>query len=215
MGLRLPFMNISTTRLQGRWYNIAALATLYDTLLCRDSSKFCFDKVKTMSLLDAITSAIANPEQLGDAGQVGTILNTVGAIVSSQGTSANSADLMSAVGSVVRSSLQSQQANMGTEGVESIVNQFAGGSPNAAAVQAIFGGREQQVVEAIAQRTGMDANQINAILPTVLPLVLQLLQSGVSNSAGGNSVLSTFLDSDNDGDVDLGDVMAQAGRFLG
>lgn len=168
-----------------------------------------------MSLFDAITSAIANPDQQGSTDQLGSILGTVQAIAGSHtGDSNNAPTLMSAVGSVVKDALQNQQGSVGTEGVERLIDQFAGNSASTDAVQTLFGGREQQVVEAISQRTGIDTNQINALLPTLVPLVLQLLQSG-SSSSGGNSVLNTFLDGDHDGDVDLGDLMSQAGRFLG
>jgi uncharacterized protein YidB (DUF937 family) len=170
-----------------------------------------------MSLFDAITSAIANPNQQGSGDQLSNIMNTVSAITGSQSGGANSTALMSAVGSVVQSALQNHQAQIGSEGVENLVNQHAGDSPNPGAVQAIFGGQEQQAVEAIAQRTGMDANQISAVLPMVLPLVLNLLQSGAQtgSNSGGNPVLNIFLDGDHDGDVDLGDIFAKAGSFLG
>ncbi len=165
-----------------------------------------------MSLFDAISSAISNPDQQGSSSQIGSILNTVSSMANSQ-QGGNSADLMSAVGSVVRSHLQNQQNEVGTDGVENLVNQFAGSNPSTAAVQAIFGGQAQQAISAIAERTGIDTSQIEAMLPTVLPLVLQLLQSGASNS-GGNPVLNMFLDSNHDGNVDLGDLMSQAGRFM-
>jgi hypothetical protein len=174
-----------------------------------------------MSLFDAITSAIANPNQQGSTDQLSNILNTVSAIAGSQSGTTNSPALMSAVGSVVQSALQNHQAQVGSTGVENLVNQYAGTSANTGAVQAIFGGQEQQAVQAIAQRTGMDANQISAMLPMVLPLVLNLLQSGAhtnaqtGSNAGGNPVLNTFLDGDHDGDVDLGDLVAKAGSFLG
>jgi uncharacterized protein YidB (DUF937 family) len=170
-----------------------------------------------MSLLDAITSAIANPNQQGSTDQLSNILNTVGAIAGSQSGTTNSPALMSAVGSVVQSALQNHQAQIGSTGVENLVSQYAGNSANTGAVQAVFGGQEQQAVQAIAQRTGMDANQINAVLPMVLPVVLNLLQSGAQtgSNSGGNPVLNSFLDGDHDGDVDLGDIFAKAGSFLG
>lgn len=168
-----------------------------------------------MSLFDAIAGAIANPDQQGSTDRLGSILGAVQAIAGSQtGDPGNSNNLMSAVGSVVQGALQNHQNSVGTEGVENLINQFAGSGASPEAVQTLFGGQEQQVVEEIAQRTGIDANQIGSMLPTLLPLVLQLLQSGASNS-GGNSVLNTFLDSNQDGNVDLGDLMSQAGRFLG
>ncbi len=174
-----------------------------------------------MSLLDAITSAIANPNQQGSSNQLGNILNTVSAIAGSQSSGTNSTALMSAVGSVVQSALQNHQAQIGSEGVENLVNQHAGDSPNPGAVQAIFGGQEQQAVQAIAQQTGLDINQISAMLPMVLPSVLNLLQSGAQNgsqdgtNSGGNPVLNSFLDGDHNGSVDLGDILSQASRFLG
>lgn len=166
-----------------------------------------------MSLFDAIVGAIADPDRQGSNDQLSSILGTVQSLAGSYtGDPGNSANLMSAVGGVVQSALQNHQANVGTEGVENLVNQVASGNSNP--VQALFGGQEQQIVDAISQRTGIDANQINAMLPTLLPMVLQLLQSG-NSSSGRNSVLNTFLDSNQDGSVDLGDLMSQAGRFLG
>jgi uncharacterized protein YidB (DUF937 family) len=168
-----------------------------------------------MSLFDAITSAISNPNQQGSTDQLGSILGAVQAIAGTQtGDPSNSSNLMSAVGSAVQGALQNHQSNVGTEGVENLIGQHAGSDSSPEAVQALFGGQTQQVVEQIAQSTGIDASQISAMLPSMLPQVLQLLQSGASNS-GGNSVLNTFLDSNQDGNVDLGDLMSQAGRFLG
>jgi hypothetical protein len=168
-----------------------------------------------MSLFDAIAGAIANPNQQGNSDQLGFIMGAVQSIAGSHtGDPANSTNIMSAVGSVVQNALQNHQANMGTDGVETLVNQVANGDASNP-VQALFGGQEQQVVDTISQQTGIDASQISGMLPSILPMVLQLLQSGKSSSGGGNSVLNTFLDSNQDGSVDLGDLMSQAGRFLG
>jgi Bacterial protein of unknown function (DUF937) len=168
-----------------------------------------------MSLFDAIAGAIANPDQQGNSDQLGFIMSAVQSIAGSHtGDPGNSANIMSAVGSVVQSALQNHQANVGTDGVENLVNQVANGEVSNP-VQALFGGQEQQVVDMISQRTGIDASQISGMLPTILPMVLQLLQSGNSNAGGGNSVLNTFLDGNQDGNVDLGDLMSQASRFLG
>ena len=167
-----------------------------------------------MSLFDAIVGAIANPDQQGNTDQLSSILGAVQSLTGSHtGDPNNSTNLMSAVGSVVQSALQNHQANVGTDGVTNLVNQVASGDVSNP-VQALFGGQEQQVVDTISQQTGIDASQISGMLPTILPMVLQLLQSG-NSSSGGNSVLNTFLDGNQDGSVDLGDLMSQAGRFLG
>jgi uncharacterized protein YidB (DUF937 family) len=174
-----------------------------------------------MGLFDQIVSAIDNPNQQASSSQLGSIINTVQQLSNNQGVdSSQTQTMLSAVGGYVRSALQQQQAAGGRVNAEAIVNQYSGTSPNAAAVQALFSPTQQrQVAEAIAQRTGINAETILAMLPTLIPIVLQLLQSGASqgSQAGGgssNSVLNTFLDSDGDRDVDIGDAISLASRFL-
>lgn len=103
--------------------------------------------------------------------------------------------------------------------MESVVNEFAGTSPNSAAVNSIFSpALQQQVAEFAAQRTGLDASLIQQLLPQIVPVVLNFLQSGANTQgfqAGGNPVLSSFLDSDNDGDVDISDAIQMASRYMG
>ena len=98
-------------------------------------------------------------------------------------------------------------------------DQFSGTSPNSQAVNTLFSGAmQQQVAQAIAQRTGLDANMAMQMLPMLVPLVLQFLQSGTNTQnpqGGGNNVLSSFLDADGDGDVDISDAMGMASRYLG
>jgi len=54
------------------------------------------------------------------------------------------------------------------------------------------------------------------MLPILVPLVLNLLQTGtgVQSQGGANPVLNAFLDADRDGDVDIADAMQMAGRYL-
>ena len=73
---------------------------------------------------------------------------------------------------------------------------------------------QQQVAEMVAQRTGLNIENILQMLPTVVPLVLNFLKSG-NIQAGGNPVLSAFLDADGDGDVDMADLMQMASRYMG
>jgi hypothetical protein len=54
-------------------------------------------------------------------------------------------------------------------------------------------------------------------LPTLVPLALNFLKTGNSAQNPGNSsnsVLNSFLDADGDGDVDLGDALQMAGKYL-
>ncbi len=174
-----------------------------------------------MALMDALMGAIVNPGQQGNMGQVANIFGMVQQITGAQqgldaGTTASA---MSALGGLAKSALQQKQSEGGLEMVEALLNQHAGTSPSEAAVSALFGqGQQAQVAQTIAQKTGLDANVIIGLLPMAVPLVLQLLQQGASKqqaAPGGNSVLNAFMDGDRDGDVDFGDLLGQASKFLG
>ncbi len=54
------------------------------------------------------------------------------------------------------------------------------------------------------------------MLPILVPLVLNFLKTGNDkrNIQGNNPVVSSFLDSDGDGDVDLKDAINMASRYL-
>jgi hypothetical protein len=161
-----------------------------------------------MGLFDQILGVVNNS---GGLGQLTGIVNTVQQLSNSSGVdSSTMQSLFSVVGSQVRSSLQSKQATEGDAAVENLVNQFAGTSANPTAVNSLFSSEiQQQVVDIAAQRTGIDATTIQQLLPTIVPLVLNFLQSA------GNPVLSSFLDVDGDGDVDIADAMQLVSRYLG
>lgn len=172
-----------------------------------------------MGLFDQVLSAVNNPGQRGSMDDIGGILNTVQQLSGNTGTdSSKMQSAMGVVGNFVRSSLQQKRVNEGEQQAQSIVDQFSGTSPNSQAVNTLFsGGMQQQVAQAISQRTGLDANMALQMLPMLVPLVLKFLQSGASSQnpqSGGNSVLNSFLDADGDGDVDISDAMGMASRFL-
>ncbi|MHC5720540.1 MAG: hypothetical protein ACYTX0_53105, partial [Nostoc sp.] len=112
-----------------------------------------------MGLFDQILGAIANPNQQGSLGQLGSIVNTVQQL--SQHTGADPStiqSILSIVGGQVRSALQDKQATDGNEAAQTLVNQYAGTSPNPQAVDSLFSREmQQQVAEVAAQRTGLDA----------------------------------------------------------
>ena len=167
-----------------------------------------------MGLFDQIISAIDDPNTQASTDQLGSIMNTVQQLGGSQGGSTDATQAaMAVVGKYVRSSL----AQQGGGQAENIVSQFSGTGANASAVSALFsGGQQQQIIREIAERTGLDAGMITSMLPVLVPLVLNLLNSGSQTGAtqqGGNTVLNAFLDSDGDGDVDISDAIGMAGRF--
>jgi Bacterial protein of unknown function (DUF937) len=177
-----------------------------------------------MGLLDQLMGAVANPNQQANPDQLGAIFNTVQQMSGNHGMDSNSTQaVLSALGGHVKTALQQQQQTSGADGVAAMVNQFSGLNPNAGALDALFGGNQQQVVQSVSQQSGVNANTIAAMLPALIPVVMSVLQSGAMNQGGapgmpqqqgGNPILNAFLDGDRDGDTDLGDLMSMAGRFM-
>lgn len=169
-----------------------------------------------MGLFDQIVSAIDNPALQANTGQLGNILNTVQQLSQQQGMNAGATqDVMSLLGGHVQSALKSQPTGQ----AQALVNQYSGTSADGDAVNALFSSqKQQQIVQEIAQRTGLNSTVIQRLLPILIPVVLNLLHSGTSQkdpSQSGNPVLNQFLDSDGDGDVDVADALRLAGNFLG
>ena len=169
-----------------------------------------------MSLFNQILSAINNPQQEATNSQLGGILNTVQQLVGNyQSNSTAVQSAVSIVGNYTRSALQKKRESEEEQGVETIINQFAGTQANQQIVQALFTTPQiQQIVREIEAKTGMGSSQVQAMLPMLVPIVLNFLKTG-TNTNGSNPVLNSFLDADNDGDVDLADVMQMTNRYLG
>jgi hypothetical protein len=171
-----------------------------------------------MGLFDQILNAIDDPNQAASPGQMSGIFNTVQQVSNSYGADPSSVQsAMSIVGNYVRSALQQKQATQGPQQAEAFVNQYSGSSPNPQAVNALFGASQvQQIVQAVSQRTGLNASMIQQMLPILVPLVLNFLHTGshTQSGRGSNPVLSAFLDADRDGDVDISDAMSLAARHF-
>lgn len=171
-----------------------------------------------MGLFDQILNAVNNPSQQASTDQLSSILSAVQGLSNNFGTNPNQTqDILSVVGNYVRSSLQQTRSTAGNDQAQALVNQYGSSGPNPQAVSALLGPvMQQQVVQDLMQRTGLDPQTIQSMLPALVPLALNLLQSGnnTQNPQAGNSVLSAFLDGDGDGDVDLGDAFNVASQFL-
>ncbi|NEP56314.1 MAG: hypothetical protein F6K31_04730 [Symploca sp. SIO2G7] len=172
-----------------------------------------------MSLFNQILSAIDNPNQAASPGQLAGIINTVQQLGSTYQSNPEAVQMATAiVGKHVRSALQQKRDTEGEQQAQEIVHQFSGMNPSNQAVQALFGNSQiQQIVREIETRTPIPGGAIQAMLPAIVPLVLNLLESGTDpqNPQSSNSVLSSFLDADGDGDVDISDAMKLAGRYIG
>ena len=172
-----------------------------------------------MGLFDQILGAMDNPNQQASPNQLGSILGAVEQLSGNQGVDAGTTQLaMSVLGGYVRSALQDVRSQSGDAQAQQVVNQFSGTNPNPEAVQSLFGGGQlAQIVQDIAQKTGLNNATVQAMIPVLVPLVLNLLQTGSNTqnpAQGGNPVLKTFLDADGDGDVDITDTISMASRFM-
>ncbi len=173
-----------------------------------------------MGLFDQIVGAINNPNQEGNDSQLSNILGTVQQLSGGLGGDAGATQAaMSILGGHVRSALQQKREESGSTGVQEIINQFAGTTPNPLAVASLFSSSQiTEIVQSISEKTGFDASQIQNLLPALVPVILNLLKTGNNTQdpeQASNNVLNNFLDADGDGDVDIADVMGMAGRFIG
>lgn len=173
-----------------------------------------------MGLFDQIINAIDSQDQQGNTSQLDSNLNTMQQLSNSYGADPSTMQsALSIVGNYVRGALQQQRSVNGAESAQNIVNQYSGNYPNPQAVDSLFsGGQVAQIAAEVASKTGLNAGTIQQMLPILVPMVLNLLQSGTrtQNPQGGaNPVLNAFLDADRDGDVDIADAMQLASRHLG
>jgi hypothetical protein len=68
------------------------------------------------------------------------------------------------------------------------------------------------MVQQITQRTGLGLGTVKAIVPLVLPIVMQIFSMGAGSPKVSNGILNGFIDGDNS--RDLGEVYKFANRFL-
>jgi hypothetical protein len=170
-----------------------------------------------MGLFDQILGAIENPNQQGSVGQLSNIVSTVEQLSNHAGTDPSTIQsALGIVGNYVRSALQEKQATEGDEAAQAVVNQYGGTSPDSQAVDSLLSPFiQQEIGQVVQERTGLDAGLVQQFLPTLVPIVLHLLQSGAhaeNPEGGGNSVLNSFLQGG--GDLNLANVVQIASQFL-
>lgn len=175
-----------------------------------------------MGLFFDVLSSINNPGQQGSVSQLASITQSVQELASSRGVQPSTMQtVLSVLGNAISPALRQQQSVMGSNQLENLIGRSIGGGAVASVIQSLFPPQaQQQIIEGIAKKTGLSPNAIQGMLPTLIPLVLGLLSMGAKKpgvaSAGNssNSLLSAFLDGNQDGNTDLGDVFKFATRFL-
>lgn len=171
-----------------------------------------------MGLFNQILDAINDPETEASTSQISNIVSTVQELSNSHNAKPTGIQTaMSIVGKYTRSALQQKRQQESPDSVQSLISQFAGTQANNQAVQLIFSNSQlQQMIREIEAKTGINQGTIQSILPTLVPLVLNFLKTGSKsgNTLASNSVLSSFLDADGDGDVDMADAIQMASKYL-
>jgi len=173
----------------------------------------------SMGLFFDILSAVNNPKQQASVEQLSSLTQEIGQISSRFGLD-NSAtqSLISSLGNQLRPALQQQLSETNSPDFGKLIGQFTGGgSSNLGALQCLIPPQAQQLLlQGLTSKIGLSANSAGELLPSLLPILLKFLNLGspAPGAAGTNPVLASFLDSDHDGDVDLGDVFKFASRFI-
>lgn len=171
-----------------------------------------------MGLFFEMLSAINDPTRQGSVDQLGSVMNTIQQLGASRGINAPTLQVaMSALSGFIAPALKQQSLTGDSQSLNNLVNQFASAGTGAAALQTFLTPQlQQQIIQGIAQKTGLSASTLQTLLPGLVTAAMGFLSMGASKPgvAGSNSVLNAFLDGDRDGTPDLGDVFKFAGRFL-
>ncbi|MBE9167610.1 DUF937 domain-containing protein [Pleurocapsales cyanobacterium LEGE 06147] len=171
-----------------------------------------------MGLFFEILSAINNPDRQASVSQLESVTNSIQQLAASHGIEPSQMqNIMSVLGNVLRPTLRQQRSTMGGNQLENLIGQAMGSGGISSRLQSLLSSQSlQQISQTVSQRTGLSPDIIQAMLPTLIPSVMELLKMGAPKpgTEGSNPLLNTFLDSDRDGDTDLGNVMKFANRFL-
>ena len=170
-----------------------------------------------MSLFDQILGAVNNPGQQGSMDQLGSLVNMAQQVSGQHGMDpAMTQTVMSMLGGAVQSGLQDHNDANGFEATQDLVQQLgssATANPNAIA-SLIPMDVQQQICGAIAQQTGLDAGMVQGMLPSLIPVAMQMLQGSAAQGGASNPLLNMFLDKNHDGNLDMGDAMGLAMQFM-
>jgi hypothetical protein len=171
-----------------------------------------------MSLFFDVLSSINNPNQQGSIEQLSSVMGSVQQLAGSQGMNNDQmGSILNALGGALQPALKQQAGTIGASQLEGMIGKLTGAGGAAALASAIPPQMQEQIIQAIAQKSDMNAGMVQTMLPKLLPVVMGLLGMGATKpgvAGGGNALLSAFLNSGTPGTTDLGTVMQFAGRFL-
>lgn len=177
-----------------------------------------------MGLFFEVLSAINNPNQKATIEQLGSMVSSVQQLATDKNIDASTMQtVMSTVGGFLRPALQQQKNLGGLDQLQNLIGQVTSGGGATATggslgmLSSLLAPQLQgQIVEKLAQATGLSPSVLEGVVASVLPGIMGLLNMGGSfpGAKTDNPLLVAFIDSDNDKDVDLGDVLKFANRFI-
>jgi hypothetical protein len=139
-----------------------------------------------------------------------------------------SESLAGTIGGALKPALREAGQTGGIEGIDALLGSLKQNAGSPQHLERTLGpDRMNQMVTQAQQKSGLPVDTILSMLPVILPAVVSLLQSGARSGAapsaqqgatatnpGTNPLLQNFLDSDNDGDVDMQDLVRLGSKFL-
>lgn len=170
-----------------------------------------------MGLFDQVLGAIADPRRQASTGKMAQILGSAKQIAQENNADTDTMQqAMSIIGGFVRTSLQEKRQQSGDDAAQALIDE--GAANGAAVISQLFNSAQiNEMVKAVTQKTSLNSNQVQGILPVVLPLVMRFLSTGNAKQgmpADGNPILTAFLDANGDGEADMGDMLGMAGKFM-
>lgn len=154
-----------------------------------------------MLLPELIARAVRDPWTQGNPGEMHRLLDLVEALPSRLGTShAAVRELIADVARAVGESLRRERERLGDDELCGLVRRHSGLEPDPAAVAALLTAEQREELDAEgAADAALDPAQVADALPTLVPLVLKLLDTGGPCRPGErrtNVVLQAFLERD-------------------
>lgn len=159
-----------------------------------------------MGLFFELLNSINDPKQSGSINQLSGLLNAATTVSKDHNLDSGTMQtVLSAMSGPMRSALQGS----GGDPMNVLTGLMSG---NPAAISGLFTPQlQQQMVQTVSQKTGISSTILQAAIPMLIPVVLNMFKMGGGSGLNTNSLFSAFLGGDR---ADLGQVMKYADRFL-